>query len=500
MSESEDIDVTALQKANTSVPGGRFSEHGTTGLRRTDGFIYEEFLTQLQGERGRRIFREMGSNDPVIHGLLFAIAMFIRRADWTIRAPEGMEDDAQAQEAVEFIEGAYDDLAHSMPDHWGEVSTMFTYGWAGFEIVYKRRSGDNSNPEKHSKFDDGMIGWAKFAPRGQNTLWEWIYDEDSGRLVAFEQLDTDSSAGLRQGPTKIPLVKMLHYRTESVRDNPEGKSVLRGAYRPWYFKKRIEEIEAIGVERDLAGLPVIHAPAELFGKDANESQKALLSRLKTMVKEVRRDESDGVVFPMAYDREGNLKFKFELLSSGGSRQMNTSEIIERYSRQAAMSVLADFILIGHEKVGSFALTDAKTDAFSLALDAWLDVIAEVHTRQAIPRLLMLNGFDLEVAPRMTFDPVKVPSIEELSDYIVKLSKAGAPVFPDETLQAWMYEQAGLPEPDPQESAAGGGLGSLLGDESGTPSPAGGSAQEESGDDAPVEKRESVLVLPAVRSG
>jgi hypothetical protein len=52
--------------------------------------------------------------------------------------------------------------------------------------------------------------------------------------------------------------------------NPEGQSMLRTAYRPWFFKKRLEEFEAIGVERDLAGLPVAKVPSRLHERPAGQ--------------------------------------------------------------------------------------------------------------------------------------------------------------------------------------------------------------------------------------
>jgi hypothetical protein len=36
--------------------------------------------------------------------------------------------------------------------------------------------------------------------------------------------------------------------------------MLRTAYRPWFMKKRLEEFESIGIERDLAGLPIMWLP------------------------------------------------------------------------------------------------------------------------------------------------------------------------------------------------------------------------------------------------
>jgi hypothetical protein len=50
------------------------------------------------------------------------------------------------------------------------------------------------------------------------------------------------------------------FRTKSRKGSPEGKSILRNAYRSWYFKRRIQEIEGIGIERDLAGFPTLTAP------------------------------------------------------------------------------------------------------------------------------------------------------------------------------------------------------------------------------------------------
>ncbi|MCE2604181.1 hypothetical protein LH384_34385, partial [Pseudomonas aeruginosa] len=71
--------------------------------------------------------------------------------------------------------------------------------------------------------------------------------------------------------------RALHFVTKSRKNNPEGRSVLRGAYRAWYFKRRIQEIEGIGLERDLAGFPVLTAPErmDLWDTDDPEMVEAL---------------------------------------------------------------------------------------------------------------------------------------------------------------------------------------------------------------------------------
>lgn len=56
-------------------------------------------------------------------------------------------------------------------------------------------------------------------------------------------------------------------------------------------------------------------------------------------------------------------WKLELLSSGGDRQFDTNKTIDRYDTRIAMTVMADFVLLGHQQTGSFALSDNKTHIF-----------------------------------------------------------------------------------------------------------------------------------------
>ena len=58
----------------------------------------------------------------------------------------------------------------------------------------------------------------------------------------------------------------------------------------------------------------------------------------------------------------------------------TGPIIERHSRHIAMTAMADFILLGHEAVGSFALADSKTDLFGVALGGLFTSESMFHRR------------------------------------------------------------------------------------------------------------------------
>ena len=103
-----------------------------------------------------------------------------------------------------------------------------------------------------------MIGWRKFAGRAQETLLHWEFDESGDATAMVQLLPTG-------GPLlSVPLSKCLHFVTVPLKNSPEGRSILRNAYVPYVRKKRIEEIEAIGIERDLAGLPVAWVPPEIL--------------------------------------------------------------------------------------------------------------------------------------------------------------------------------------------------------------------------------------------
>ncbi|MCB6614658.1 hypothetical protein LI127_15610, partial [Anaerostipes hadrus] len=73
--------------------------------------------------------------------------------------------------------------------------------------------------------------------RSQDSLYQWEYD-DEDNLIGMTQMPPPNF-----GLYTIPLEKAIHFRTRSRKGNPEGRSILRNAYRSWYFKKGIQEFE-----------------------------------------------------------------------------------------------------------------------------------------------------------------------------------------------------------------------------------------------------------------
>lgn len=406
-------------------------EIGRVGQRRYGGIFYEEFLSELRGRKGAEVFTEMSNNDETIGAILFAIEMLVRQASWNVE-PGGST--AKDREAAEFVKSCMDDMQQTWIDTISEILSFLTYGWSFHEIVYKRRMGRTKDNRTSSKYDDGLIGWMKLPIRSQETLYQWEYD-DQDNLIGMTQMPPPDF-----GLITIPMTKAMLFRTRSRKDNPEGRSILRTAYRSWYFKRRIQEIEGIGIERDLAGLPVITTPEgmDIWDKD-DEDMNAIRAGLEAMVKNIRRDSTEGLVLPFGYT--------FELTSTGGSRQFDTNSIIARYDTKISQTVLADFIQLGHESVGSFALSSDKTNLFSMAICAFLDIICQTFNSQGIQALIDINGDHFAGVtdyPRLTHGDIEDVDLATVATFIKDMTSIGV-IIPDESLEDYVRQLGKLPK-------------------------------------------------------
>lgn len=406
-------------------------ETGRIGQKRYAGVFYEEFLPELFGMRGIETYKEMANNDDIIFAMLYAIEMLLRQTKFNF---EPASDKAVDKEAAEFVDGCLNDMQATWQDTLSEILSFITYGWSYHEIVYKRRCGRSKDPRYSSKYDDKLIGWRKLPVRSQDTLSRWEYDPVTDELKGMIQVAPPDYTEVL-----IPIEKALHFRTRSAKENPEGRSVLRGAYKSYYFKKRIQEIEGIGVERDLAGFPVLKAPPNCNIWDDDEESKAMLARAEAIVTSIRRDSQEGLVIPDGWE--------ISLLSAGGKRNFDTNQIIERYDKRIAMTTLSDFILLGQQSTGSFALSSDKTELFGTAMGTYLDIVCDVFNTQAIPRLIDLNaehfsGFTNY--PRMTHGDIEDVDITALGGFLQQVVGCGA-LVPDEGLDDYLRQAAHLPE-------------------------------------------------------
>jgi len=433
---------TPVSQEMVPIPGSQldalpkpkaFGEVGVSGLLRTRGvgYVYEEWLSALSTHRAKQVFREMRDNDAVIGSMFFGIEMILRKAEWRIEPAKGKKGDDYA----EFLKQCMEDMSHTWEDFIAEVVSMFAFGFALFEVTYKRRKGPDGR--QGSKYDDGLIGWRKFAPRAQESILYWIWDDEGGLQGAVQLAAPDYKT------IPIPIERLLLFRTTSLKNNPEGRSILRNCYRSWFFKRRIEEVEGIGIERDLCGIPVLYASAETIASLGNGNPDLGMTRAKQLVTNLRVDDQAGVILPLSYDENKNPMVKLELLHSAGSKQSNAGETIKRYNEDILNTMLSGFIQFGQTQHGSKSMHLSASQVFALAISAFMDSVAAVINRIALPRLMALNNMDIDYTPKLGVGEVGVRDLEELADYVSKLSQSGLTFF-DKPTADYLRKTGGLP--------------------------------------------------------
>ena len=372
---------------------------GVTAPQRVAATLYDDFLPQLSGRQALKTWREMATNDATVSSILFAINMLAREVDWTVQPAD---ESVEAETMAGFLTEQVDNLAHPLSDTVGESFTSLPYGFSFHETVYQNI--------------DGRIGWERFSHRPQETLLRWILDPHL-RPVAFVQTQHGGA------PVAIPVEKGFLYRMDTT--VPSGTPILRGAYRSWMLKKRAEEQLMIGMARNLSGLPQIKMPTEvLLAGDDSE----IYTAMKQIVTRVKRDEQMGLLMPS--DRvDGELQYEFDLVSPDANPNFDQIiAVVRMFAGDIAATVLAQFVGLGRDTMGSRALAEPQQQMFQTALGAMLDVLEEQFNRQTVKALFDLNPQLTGPRPRLVHGEVKDIDIKGFGEALLKIAQAGGAVF------------------------------------------------------------------------
>ena len=399
---------------------------GVAGDNVTNGQIRaDEFLPELRGKKAVRKYREMRDNDSTIGAVMYATEQVLR--DVKLHVKPANDSDAAKAEA-EFVKSVLDDMDHTLDDHVSEALSFLSYGFAWFEVVYKRREGmQTTNPKKRSKSNDGRIGVRKIAIRAPWTVSKFDVDRVSGDVLGLYQ-----DVGNFNGSHYIPVNKSLYYRTTSINGDPSGRSVLRNAYTSYEYLNNLQSIEAIAVERELAGIPVARIPAEYLSNDASSAQAGFVNNLRQILRDVKFNEQGYIILPSdTYpDKDGaptNVRLvDVELMASNGKRNIDIDPIVKRYQHDIARSVLSEFLLLGSQG-GSYALSKSKTDLFLRALESYIQSIVDVLNKQLVERLWELNGLPFDLMPRIEAGDVAPHDLREIAAFLRNLNGANIDV-------------------------------------------------------------------------
>lgn len=432
-----------MAKRSTPAPSAAVStiQLGLPGLDHSYGTINEEPNRRLRGTQAALIYEEMAMNDATIGAALYAIEGHLRRIKWRVVPAD---DSDTAEQWADFVEQCRHDMDQAWDDFISDVLSMLVYGFSLHEIIYKYRRGpDQTSSRYRSKYSDGLVGWRAISLRSQKTIDEWDIDEDTGEILGAWQLPPTNLNYIY-----LPMARCVLFRTKSYKNNPEGASVLRRAYRAWHFKKRLEEIEAIGLARNLTNIPKMTIPARMMAPTASAAEQSVRTQMQRMVSLLSKDQLTGLVLPAEVEDGKETGYKFELVGATGM-PMPADPVIRRYDSRILMSLASEFLLLGTERTGSFALAAEKSGSFVSSLEWYADAIGEQINRVCITGLMQANGVPSELWPRLEHDAISATDVKDLGLFLSQAA-AGGFMTPTRDTENRLRERASLPPIDEDE--------------------------------------------------
>lgn len=483
----------SLESGDNETPTITMGETGFTGLLTLSGQVMEECSHELRWPEAIDTYKRM-AKDGAIAPALELVEMMIARVPWTVKIPEGYEE--QLKDKANFVRQCLDDMDHDFQSFIKQVVSYNRYGFSVHEKVYRER-----RKEKGSKYNDGLIGIKKLPIRSQDSIAGWYWKNNGRELAGCVQRVIPTQSLNVTGwdfvsvtsdtvlPTlkKIPRKKFLHFRNNPLKDSPVGTSPLNGAWQAWKYKQAYQESEAIAVAQDSNGFKVLYIPPEYMTTDASEDKKEAFEEYKKILSNMHQAKQSGVILPLITDQDGNKMFELKFESITGQKSYDTNAIINRYTSEILTALFADFLSLGSNGSGSFSLAESKISVVEMAIQSKLDEIKSQLNHDLIIQLFSLNGWDTDVVPYLDYGSVGTESLDELGKFIQRVSATGnLPKVPE--VINWIMKAADIPYRvdlglstedltkilSPDTSASGSGL------ESGLPSGT-GDADGSSGD-------------------
>lgn len=383
-------------------------EIGASGTTNFQGQIdTDEYVSDLSGLQLYTTIDKMRWSDASVQAALLICELPIRSAEWDIQPAS---EEAQDVEIADFVkDNLFNGMVTSWEDTLRQILLMHAYGCMVFEIIYKLT-------------EDGKIGWRKWAPRLPKTIEKWNTDEN-GELESVVQRTYKKDTYLE---IEIPAEKLMVFVNRKEGDNYLGTSILRQAYKHWFFRDKYYKIDAVAQERLGVGIPVVTLPPEFTDDDYDKAVE--------MVKNLRGHEKSYAVLKTGW--------VLAMLDLKASTLKDPSIMLDHHTREILKSVLAHFLDLGSKSVGSYALSQDQSQVFLQALDASAKTVEDV-VNDEIQKLVDYN-WNVKEYPKLTHTDLGIKNVKELAEAIQTLTMAGMLTADPET-EDYLRKTLKLPE-------------------------------------------------------
>lgn len=379
---------TPAQNAAPKREVAPLGELGAPGTSIFGGTMQQQdYNPDLQAPQCYDVYDRMRLSDGQVGAALKVIKLPILRAHWEVEAASDKPEDKMI---AEFCERDLRNMTTSFQSTLRQIMLHLDYGAHPFEMVWEVR-------------DDGLVHLRKFAPRHPRSIMRWLSDENGG-FAGIEQGAFKSSGWYME---QIPGKKVVNFVNEQEGANFRGISILRQAYKHWYYKDGMYRIDAIANEKRTVGVDIGVIKAGATGKEAIKA--SLQSSLMTLHAHEKQY--------MVVDEE-NYDYRLE---TGGARG-NANAImasIDHHDLRILRAVIAEFVAMGSGSTGSLAMHKDKTGFFLMALEATSDNVAETMTAYLLRRWVDYNWRVTEY-PRMKYSRLDTRNTTELAQAVNQL--------------------------------------------------------------------------------
>lgn len=414
--------------AATTKPPVDEPPRGASGRAHFDGFVqWDEYNTEWLGTQGLLLADRMWRSDADIKRDTLATWSPITSATWVIDPYGGDEATDKDKEAADIARHAlFEYMSPNLLGHLAEVGPiLIRSGFVDFEQIWK------STTYKGKK----LILPKKLDLRLPRTIWKW-YQDDDGNLTGIVQFLPNAANAW------ISATDLLHYRLQAEGDNWTGTSMYRHAWKHYFFKEKLEKLDAIGQERKAVGVPVVYPPTGASEKTKEE--------VETILANLHTNEVGFILMPgpkAGPNVDESVGWEIEIITFDSSSSNGIRESIDQQTLKCAGAFLADFLELGHHQVGARATAEVQEDPFLTAIKALSELIIE-PLNALVARIAMLNVPGIEGPPKLKMDLHDEASLSEISTYAQQLFMAEC-LTPDPELEDYFRARADFPPADPQ---------------------------------------------------
>jgi len=418
--------VIMVDKSKNLAPGFATAELGYASPSPFTAWMREERVPELRDKLGLRVFYDMKRADGTVRGALRLLKTPIQAARWFI---EPATDSTIDKTIAKFVEkNLFEELSQPWSRFIEDALLMCDFGYMAFEKVWDYNK-------------EGKLIISKLAPRHPLDIQEWLWDDNGGpnafvmepiglafdynqnfRLPSNNTSANTYSIGI-DPKVVIPIEKAVIFTLEQEAGDLRGISILRSAYKHYFYKDTLYKIDAIQKERHGIGVPIIKMPMGFSKADRDLADN--------LGRNLRTNERAHITIPM------NWEVGFAKLEG---QPVDCLRSIEHHDMKIKSNILAPFMDEANVNPDSL-------DVYYKATRYIANTLCDTVNKYLIPQLVGMN-FARGNNPLLRVRRIgEEEALRTLSFAFRNFVGAGA-IRPDDPLEKFLRSELDLPPADP----------------------------------------------------